>query len=118
MGRRQSSGRRDGDKPGYVDLYHPALFFVLLSVVVMSLADAYLTLDALTAGFKELNPAMNAALNLGKQSFVAIKMAITGLGIVLLCMHKAFPRVRLIIFFVVLGYALLICYHFYLLQLR
>ncbi|MFH2001822.1 MAG: DUF5658 family protein [Planctomycetota bacterium] len=106
------------DKPGYVDLYHPALFFVLLSVIILSLADAYLTLDAMTAGFRELNPVMNAALGLGKQSFVAIKMLITGLGITLLCMHKTFPRVKLIIFIVVIGYVILIGYHFYLMQFR
>jgi hypothetical protein len=106
------------DQPGYVDLYHPALFFVLLSIIFMSLADAYLTLDALSAGCKEINPAMNAALGLGKKSFVAIKTVVTGFGLALLCMHKAFPRVRWIILCVLIGYVVLIGYHIYLMQFR
>jgi hypothetical protein len=101
-----------------VDLYHPALFFILLTIIFMSLADAYLTLDALSAGCKEINPAMNAALGLGKESFVAIKTVVTGFGLALLCMHKAFPRVRWIILAVLIGYVVLIGYHIYLMQFR
>jgi hypothetical protein len=118
MGRRWQPGRRDGDRPGYVDLYHPVLFFILLMIIVLSLADAYLTLDALSGGCREVNPIMNAALDLGMPSFVFIKTAATGLGIALLCMHKAFPRVRWIILIVLLGYVALISYHVHLMQFR
>ncbi|MBU0753910.1 MAG: hypothetical protein KJ645_02140, partial [Planctomycetes bacterium] len=77
MGRRQRCGRRNFDGPVYIDLYHPALFFVLLLIIFLSLADAYLTLDALSAGCEEVNPAMKAALGLGKEAFVAIKSMVT-----------------------------------------
>lgn len=118
MGRRWQSGRRNVDKPGYVDLYHPLLFFILIMIIVLSLADAYLTLDALSAGCREVNPIMNAAIDLGKQSFVFIKTLVTGLGIALLCMHKAYPRVRWIILIVLMGYVALIGYHVHLMQFR
>lgn len=107
-------GRRKGDKPGYVDLYHPALFLVLLSIIFLSLIDAYMTLDALSKGCSELNPFMDFALGLGPGTFIAIKICVTGLGLALLCMHKNFPRVRWIILMVLACYALLIGYHFYL----
>ena len=118
MGRRRYPGRREGDPPGYVDLYHPLLFFILLLIIFLSVADAHLTLDALSMGCKEINPIMNAALGLGMKSFVAIKVFITGLGVGLLCMHKAFPRVKWIILAVLAGYVLLISYHVYLMQFR
>ena len=118
MGKRQNAARRAEDRPGYVDLYHPSLFFVLLLIILFSLADAYWTLEALSAGCREVNPAMNAALGLGKTSFIAIKIIVTGLGVTLLCMHKSFPKVKLIIFFVLLGYVILLGYHLYLMQFR
>jgi hypothetical protein len=116
MGKRWLSGRRKGDGPGYVDLYHPLLFLILVGIISLSLADAYLTLEAIAAGGKELNPAMHLALDLGQGAFIAIKLAVTGLGVVLLCMHKNFPRVRWIILAVLVGYLLLIAYHFYLMR--
>ena len=118
VGRRASSGRRDGDRPGYVDLYSPLLFMVLLAIVGLSVADAYLTLDALAGGCREVNPLMDAALGLGPRAFVAIKLVVTGLGVVLLCLHKNFPRVRWIILTVLVGYVLLIGWHVHLLQFR
>jgi hypothetical protein len=118
MGRRWQPGRRDGDHPGYVDLYHPVLFFILIMIIVLSLADAYLTLDALSGGCREVNPIMNAALGLGVPWFVLIKISVTGLGIALLCMHKAYPRVRWIILVVLVGYVVLIGYHVHLMQFR
>ena len=118
MGKRRLSGRRKEDLPGYVDLYHPRLLIILLTIIFLSLADAYLTLDALSAGGREINPVMNMTLNWGLFPFVFIKMAITGLGLAMLCMHKNFPRVRWVIFSVLVGYMILIAYHFYLVQLR
>jgi hypothetical protein len=104
--------------PGYVDLYHPRLLAILLSIIFLSMADAFLTLDALSAGGKEINPVMNVALDLGLMPFVLIKLTITGLGLGLLCMHKNFPRVKWVILFVLIGYLILIGYHFHLMQIR
>jgi len=118
MGRRVLSGRRKGDKPGYVDLYHPALFLVLIGIVLLSLMDAYFTLEALSVGGKEINPAMCAVLGLGIMPFVLIKLSITGLGLALLCLHKNFPHVKRIIAIILIGYMVLLTYHLYLMQFR
>jgi hypothetical protein len=85
---------------------------------LLSVADAYLTLDALSAGCKEINPLMDAAIRLGDEAFVVIKICVTGLGVLLLCLHKSFPRVKWIILSVLVGYIALIGYHGYLLQFR
>ena len=74
MGKRRISGRRDSDNPGYVDLYHPLLFFILLGIILLSLVDAYFTLETLSKGGLEVNPAMRAALGLGATSFIIIKI--------------------------------------------
>ena len=118
MGRRQRSGRRREDRPGYVDLYHPFLFVVLCAVVLLSLADAWFTLEALSRGAREVNPVMGHALRLGPRAFVAVKLAVTGAGVVLLCMHKNFPRVKGVLALVLAAYAALMGYHFYLLRLH
>ncbi len=118
MGRRSRGGRRNSDTPGYVDLYHPYLFIVLLAIIVLSLADAYLTLNALAAGAREVNPVMNIALDWGLVPFVITKLAITGLGIALLCMHKNYPKVKRVIALVLIGYLILMAYHGYLIHLR
>jgi len=110
MGRRYVPDRRDADVSGYVDLYHPLLLLVLISIALLSVADAYLTLKAISRGCRELNPLMDAALKLGNQPFVAIKTGVTGLGVILLCLHKSYPRVRCVILFVLVCYIGLIAY--------
>jgi len=118
MGRRALSGRRKEDRPGYVDLYHPYLFLVLLGIVLLSLLDAYFTLEAISAGGREINPAMCAVLGLGIMPFVLIKLCITGVGLTMLCMHKNFPHVKRIIAIILVGYMVLLVYHLYLMQFR
>jgi len=112
------SGRRKIDNPGYVDLYHPYLFAFLVLIIIFSLADAYFTIDAIAGGCLEVNPIMDWALDLGVAEFVLIKLLVTGIGLMILCIHKNFPKVKWVIGIVLFGYVLLILWHLYLLQFR
>lgn len=118
MGRRERPGRRAEDRPGYVDLYHPVLLVVLCAILLFSMADAYFTLDALSKGACEVNPFMAHVLHLGPTSFIVVKLAVTGAGIVILCLHKNFPRVKAILGLVLGAYAILTVYHLYLIHLH
>jgi hypothetical protein len=63
------------------------LFFVLGA----SALDALCTLLFLQRGGQEANPFMAFILSYGHTSFVGLKMALTGVGVILLVSHCHFP---------------------------
>jgi hypothetical protein len=86
----------------------------LVAIAGLCLLDALFTLLYLQRGGGELNPIMNAAIQLGVVPFLAIKCGLTFTGIVFLCLHKNFRFVKVIIGAVLLLYTLLLAYHCYL----
>jgi hypothetical protein len=98
-----------------LDWHHPWLFFLATGTMLMSCADAFLTLLLIDRGMIEANPFMNAILAHGTAVFVSVKLAMTAIGIfVLVFLAKArfLNRFRaglfLTMFFVC--YACLVCY--------
>ena len=84
-------GRRNADAVNrYVDWYQPQLFAAVLFIVFCSILDAVLTLNILSKGGRELNILMASLLETGTQQFINIKMALTGLSIIFLVIHKNF----------------------------
>ncbi len=99
----------------FIDWHHPWLFFLAVGTMLLSCADAFLTLELLSRGMVEANPVMASILGEGTAAFAATKMAMTGVGILMLVfMAKArfLDRIRtglfLTIFFT--GYCCLVCY--------
>jgi hypothetical protein len=67
-----------------VDFHEPYLLFVAVLMLVLSVADAFLTVTLMTEGAEETNPLLAFVLNEHPRLFAACKMALTGLGVVLL----------------------------------
>ena len=62
--------------------------FLVLFLVVCSALDALFTILHIQQGASEINPLMAVALSQGIDSFVTVKMSLTGLGALLLAMYR------------------------------
>ena len=118
---RRRDERRVGDADAlYTDWHHPWLFFLATGTMLLSTLDAFLTLQLLNRGAVEINPVMAAVMGYGTFAFAAVKMLLTGAGIlvlVFLSRSRLFNRFRtglaLTVFFSL--YCCLVCYEFVLL---
>ena len=82
---RRREHRRDADADvAFIDWHHPWLFFLATGTMLLSCADAFMTLILIENGMFEANPVMAKAMAQGTGLFVASKMALTGTGILLL----------------------------------
>ncbi len=113
--RRHSHRRAAEQDVIFLDWHHPWLFFLSVGIMLLSCADAFLTLQLLDLGMFEANPVMNAVLGHSTALFTGIKLALTGFGIlvlVFLAKSRFMNRFRtgvLLTFFFSL-YAVLVCY--------
>lgn len=113
--RRHGNRRVEDDHILLLDWHHPWLFFLSVGVMLLSATDAMLTLMLLEIGFFEANPVMAAMMKHGTMAFAATKMAMTGLGVLMLvylARIRFLDRVRAGLFLTVMFvlYACLICY--------
>jgi hypothetical protein len=115
--RRREHRRLIDDDVVFLDWHHPWLFFLATGIMLLSCADAFLTLQLIGLGMVEINPVMNAVMGHSTMLFTSTKLAMTALGIlVLVFLAKArfLNRYRtgalLTVFFVF--YACLVCYEF------
>ena len=115
---RRHAPRREVDSEVlFLDWHHPWLFFLAVGTMIFSCLDAFMTLQLLEHGMYEANPVMAAIMSQSTMAFAASKMALTGVGIMMLVfMAKArfMNRVRtgLILTAFFLFYACLVCYEF------
>lgn len=93
-GQRQLIRRKaDQQKLVWVDKYRPSLLILILLVVLLSMADAFLTLYLITQGAREINPIMAYCLSFGPSVFVLVKYVITCASLlVLLVLSNVFIR--------------------------
>ena len=119
---RRRGARRDEDRIGYrVDIHHsPRLYLVILVMLLCGL-DAVLTLNVLHAGAVEVNPFMAWLIEHDIQMFASIKMALTGLCLVILVEYGNFRLlpwvpvpVASLLPLIVSGYSALIVYELFL----
>lgn len=115
--RRHNLRRADDAEILFVDWHHPWLFFLSVGTMLLSCADAAMTLLLLERGMYEANPFMAAMLQQGASLFAASKMAMTGSGIlilVFLAKARFLNRLRTGLFLTLFFsfYACLVCYEF------
>lgn len=115
LSRRHRHRRQVDNEVVFLDWHHPWLFFLSVGTMLLSCADAFLTLQLLNRGMVEANPFMQAALNQGTEFFISLKLLLTALGIfVLVFLAKAhfLNRFRTGLFLTVFfsAYACLVCY--------
>lgn len=113
--RRLEHRRTIDDEVIFLDKHHPWLFFLGVGTMLLSCADAFLTLLLVQLGMIELNPVMDAIMNQSTALFTSVKLAMTSFGIfvlVFLAKLQFLNRIRtgafLTVFFAF--YACLVCY--------
>jgi hypothetical protein len=118
---RRRGGRRAGEQEHLVDHHEPYLMFLAVVMLVLSVIDAFLTVKLLGSGAEEANPLLAFVLNEHPRLFAVTKMALTGLGVVLLvavARQKLFRLVRAGAFLqlLVLAYFALVAYEAWLVR--
>jgi Domain of unknown function (DUF5658) len=75
-----------------LDWHESHLLAISIAILLLSFADAFLTINLLLLGAEEANPLMAALFYRDVAMFAAVKMALTGGGVILLV---ALSRLRL-----------------------
>ena len=120
--RRRQHRRETDTTGGYVDWLDSELLYLALGILVLSTADAILTLNLLKMGAQEVNLLMANLIARDEYLFAATKMALTGVGIVLLVAHARFSlfkvvRVHNVLRGVFIAYLCLIVYELILINI-
>jgi hypothetical protein len=118
---RRRGGRRAGEQHLPIDWHEPYLLFLAVMILLLNVADAFLTLTLLTAGAREANPIIAFVLDEYPKLFAVTKMGLTGVGVlVLVAVARArlfnMMRVGSLLHAVLVGYAALIAYEWWLLH--
>lgn len=119
LGGRRRTVRRSQERDGaYVDVHGPRILLVVMLIVALNLLDAWFTLLFLSHGGRELNPFVQRVLDLGGQPWPFLLFKTFGIGMccAFLVMTKNFRPARIGLWFVLLGYSLLLGWHLYLLS--
>jgi hypothetical protein len=119
--RRRVAPRRSKERHAVVtDWFHPQWLAVAISVLLLSLADALLTLTLISHGASEVNPLMDPLVRGTGHSFAAWKIGLTGAGVVVL---TVLARLRIrgrgvgnALYGVLLAYIVLVTYELFLLR--
>ncbi|MEW6439711.1 MAG: DUF5658 family protein [bacterium] len=117
FGGRRKAVRRAEDKRSYiyVDQYNLGLFLFLLAILLLGVADAFLTLYHVHVNeAEEMNPFMEFFLGIGPRVFFHVKYVLTALCLIVLCLHKNLPMVRYLLAIVFVIYVLIVANHVYL----
>lgn len=117
IGKRRLHRRREEGigNISYMDWYSLHLLLATLAIMLFCVADAFLTLWAISQGGVELNIFMDILIQQGTYHFVIGKYVITAVCLMFLVAHKEiilFSRVRVqsCIYLFLFVYAVLICY--------
>jgi hypothetical protein len=99
----------------FLDWHHPWLFFLATGTMLLSVADAFLTLQLIDLGMIEANPVMSAVMAHSTMLFTSTKLGMTAFGILVLVflaksqfMNRFRTGAFLTVFFSF--YACLVCY--------
>jgi hypothetical protein len=120
--RRRSPARRGGDSRFHsLDWHSSHLLAVAIGILLLSVADAFMTLLLLQVGAAEVNPIMAALIYRSVATFTAMKMGMTGVGVLLMVFLARYRFLRLLrvewaLYGVLLGYATLIGYEIWMLK--
>lgn len=102
-----------------LDWHEPRVLYVALAVLLLSCTDALFTLNLLLLGAEEANVVMESMLARGVESFLAVKISLTAVSVVLLvaAARRKFLgmfRVVRLLELICLGYVVLIGYEIWL----
>lgn len=118
--RRRLERRHADHEQHWLDWHEPSVLYLAIAVVLLSCTDALFTLNLLAVGGEELNVVMDHLIGIDAGIFLAAKIGMTAVSVVLLgvaARHRflgVLPVGR-ILEFACLGYAVLIGYELVLL---
>ena len=124
FGGKRETIRRQEDKQRifYVDHYSPWLFIIIVSILILCVIDAFLTLFLLNHGAYETNPVMVFFLKFGPSTFFISKYLLTIIPVIILLMFRN-TVVRLIklsarsvLYFIVVFYLAVVGWELYLIS--
>ena len=112
---RRRIGRRASDQDLPVDFHEPRLLIPVIAMLLLSTADAFLTLWLMEDGAQEANPLLAFVLTEHPRLFAAVKMTLTCAGavvLVVLARARLFKvvRVSLFLYGLVAAYLALVAY--------
>jgi hypothetical protein len=115
--RRRASRRAGSDRFQMVDWHDSHLLGAALCILILCVADAFMTLVLLSRGAHEANPVMAGFVYSNVESFTIVKMLLTSLGVcvmVFLARHRFLRTIRVatLLYVAVAIYVLLIGYEF------
>jgi hypothetical protein len=96
-GRRRMLRRKTDRRRFFLfDYYSPKLFYAMVLVLMLSVADALLTLWLVSVGAEELNPVMAYFLDYGPNIFLLSKYLMTSISVVIVVLFNyiTFQRVK------------------------
>jgi hypothetical protein len=119
--RRRHAPRRSAERHAAVtDWYQPQWLAVSISVLLLSVADALLTLTLISHGAIEVNPLMDPLVRGSAHSFAYWKIGLTAMGVVVLTLLANLRiwgcSVGNILYMTLAGYAALVIYELFLLR--
>jgi hypothetical protein len=120
--RRRRSGRRIDDSHAAGLDWHDAHWLgAALLVLLLSIADAFMTITLMRHGAEEANPLMAPLLSADSPAFAYWKVGLTAFGVLVLTAFARFRLFRvipvgLVLYLVGAGYIVLIAYEFKMLQ--
>ena len=109
--------RREEDRRRhiYVDQYSLRFFVLLMGILMLGVADAFLTLYHVHINnAEELNPIMDFFLGVSPNVFFNVKYILTALCLTVLCLHKNLPIVKYLLGVVFIIYFMIVLNHLYL----
>jgi len=113
-GRRSRFRRKeDQEKGGYVDRYSSGLLLILVILLALNIFDVFFTMFILDCGGREVNPLIKALMDQCGDQFWIWKFLLVAFGVLFLCLHIHFPRVKKAIWAVTLVYGAVILYQTY-----
>jgi len=118
---RRRGGRRADEQHLPIDWHEPYLLFLSVMVLLLSVADAFLTLTLIMSGAQEANPLLAFILRDHPDLFAVIKMTLTGGGVLVLvavARSRLFRimRVGVVLQGIFVAYVALIAYEWWLLR--
>jgi Domain of unknown function (DUF5658) len=122
--RRRTPPRRLEDSQFHsLDWYSAHLLAVTIGVLLLSVADAFLTLVLLQSGAAEVNPVMAALVYRDAALFTVLKMALTSVSLILMVFLARYRFMRVlqvtwVLYGVLIVYMTLIAYEIWLLKGR
>ena len=119
--RRRPSRRLLENRYHSLDWHDAHLLAVAIGILLLSAADALMTLRLLDVGADEVNPIMAAVVYRSAAVFATVKMTLTGLGVIVMVMLARYRfmrmvRVDAVMYAVLVAYSALLTYEFWMLR--